>query len=90
MAVLDALFSTGWLPLLGFLFAALMPTVPPGTADLAGRGWPGRVGLLRLSPKGVQAIREEVARADPQAGGWLFDSRTRAEVEHDYAGGPLA
>jgi len=29
LAVLDALFSTGWLPLLGCLFAALTPTVPP-------------------------------------------------------------
>jgi predicted nucleotidyltransferase len=36
---------------------------------------------MRLSPEAVQAIREEVARADPQAEVWLFGSRTRDEAK---------
>ncbi|MFZ9839088.1 MAG: nucleotidyltransferase domain-containing protein [Opitutaceae bacterium] len=36
---------------------------------------------MRLSPEAVQAIREEVARADPHAEVWLFGSRTRDDAK---------
>ncbi len=35
---------------------------------------------MRLAPEAVQAIRDEVGRADPQAEVWLFGSRVNDEA----------
>jgi predicted nucleotidyltransferase len=43
-------------------------------------GGTAQISPMRLTPETVQAIRDEVSRADPQAEIWLFGSRVNDEA----------